>query len=46
MTNPEIAETLFVGQRTVQTHVEHIFGKLDVANRREAAEAAIRLGIV
>ncbi len=45
MTNPEIAETLFVGQRTVQTHVEHIFGKLDVANRREAAEAAIRLGI-
>jgi ATP/maltotriose-dependent transcriptional regulator MalT len=45
LSNSEIADALFVGTRTVQTHVEHIFGKLGVNNRREAAEAAARLGL-
>jgi DNA-binding NarL/FixJ family response regulator len=45
-TDKEIAETLCLGPRTVQSHVGHILGKLAVANRREAAEAAIRLGLL
>jgi DNA-binding CsgD family transcriptional regulator len=46
LSNPEIADVLVVGQRTVQTHVEHILGKLGVSNRREAAAAAARLGLI
>ncbi len=44
--NAEIAEALFVGPRTVETHVEHILAKLGVRTRWEAAEAAARLGLV
>ncbi|MCC7022424.1 MAG: helix-turn-helix transcriptional regulator, partial [Thermomicrobiales bacterium] len=45
-TDKEIAEALCLGPRTVQSHVGHILGKLAVANRREAAEAATRLGLL
>jgi DNA-binding CsgD family transcriptional regulator len=45
-TDKEIAEALFLGPRTVSTHVANIFNKLGVANRREAAATATRLGIV
>ena len=44
MTNPEIAERLFVSRRTVATHMEHVFQKLGHANRVElAADAARRV---
>jgi DNA-binding CsgD family transcriptional regulator len=44
MTNPEIAERLFVSRRTVATHLEHVFQKLGHANRVElAADAARRV---
>jgi DNA-binding CsgD family transcriptional regulator len=36
-TNARIAERFVISQDTVKTHVKHIFQKLDVANRTEAA---------
>jgi DNA-binding CsgD family transcriptional regulator len=45
-TDKEIAEALFVGLRTVQTHVANILNKLGVGNRREATAEAARLGLV
>lgn len=35
LTNREIAQALFVTQRTVETHLTHIFQKLDIATRSE-----------
>jgi DNA-binding CsgD family transcriptional regulator len=45
LTNPEIADRLFISRRTVQTHVSHALAKLGVDSRRAlAAEAARRAG--
>ncbi|MFN8590183.1 MAG: LuxR C-terminal-related transcriptional regulator [Thermomicrobiales bacterium] len=41
MTDREIADTLFVGRRTVNTHVANILGKLGVRSRREAAALVV-----
>lgn len=45
MTNPQIAETLFISQKTVSVHVSHILEKFGVSSRVEAAGVAHRLGI-
>jgi non-specific serine/threonine protein kinase len=44
--NPEIAAALFLSRRTVTTHFTHIFAKLGVAGRAEAAVLAVRRGLV
>ena len=33
MTNRQIAETLFVTPKTIETHLRHVYQKLEIANR-------------
>jgi DNA-binding CsgD family transcriptional regulator len=39
MTNREIAQSLFATAKTVETHLRHVYQKLDLARRTELAEA-------
>jgi DNA-binding CsgD family transcriptional regulator len=39
LTNREIAERLFVTERTVETHLRHVFQKLDISRRLELPAA-------
>jgi DNA-binding NarL/FixJ family response regulator len=38
LTAPEIAARLFVSDRTVESHIAHVYEKLDVHGRREAID--------
>lgn len=44
--NKEIAHDLRIGQQTVKTYVSHIFGKLGVHSRTQAAVQALQMGLV
>jgi HD-GYP domain-containing protein (c-di-GMP phosphodiesterase class II)/DNA-binding CsgD family transcriptional regulator len=44
--NPEIAAALTVSRKTVSTHLEHIYAKLGVSTRTQAAMFAMRQGLV
>lgn len=45
-TNKEIAESLFISENTVKTHLRSIMEKLHLANRSQAAAYAIQRGLV
>jgi two-component system NarL family response regulator len=44
--NKEIATALLISERTVKTHLGHLFEKLGVASRTEAIKVATRRGLV
>ena len=46
LSNPQIGERLFISGRTVQTHLAHVFAKLDLSARAQlAAEVTRRSGV-
>ena len=45
-TNREIAQELFISQRTVDMHVRNLLGKLDCRSRVEASHRAGELGLL
>ena len=44
--NKEIANTLGISERTVKTHLSHLFEKLGVTSRTEAVRVATKRGLV
>jgi|tagenome__1003787_1003787.scaffolds.fasta_scaffold20864660_2 two-component system NarL family response regulator len=46
MTNREIGAALAMGEETVKAHLKHIFSKLDVSDRTEAALIAVQRGLI
>jgi DNA-binding NarL/FixJ family response regulator len=46
VTNREIARRLVIGERTVDTHVEHILGRLGLRSRAQVALWADQHGLV
>ena len=46
MSNKEVAEELFLSQRTIKAHLTNIFNKLNVASRSEAIVKGLQWGLV
>ena len=45
-TNKEIADSLFISENTVKTHLRNIMDKLHLANRSQAAAYAVKKGLL
>jgi two-component system, NarL family, response regulator DevR len=45
-TNKQIAEALYLSEKTARNHVSHILGKLELSRRSEAAVYAIEHKLV
>ena len=43
---PEVAENLYISQKTVKNHLASIYQKLDARDRTQAVLQAVRMGIV
>lgn len=46
LSNPEIAEKLFISRHTVESHIKNIYRKLAVASRVQAISAARNIGLL
>ena len=46
LTNKEIAERLFITEKTTKNHISNIFSKLNVNDRTQAVLYALRQGLV
>jgi LuxR family maltose regulon positive regulatory protein len=46
LTNREIAQQLYLSPNTVRVHTHHIYGKLSVSNRTQAAAKGRALGLL
>ena len=44
--NPQIGRSLFIGEATVKTHLQHVFEKLEVSDRTRAVTRAMELGLL
>ena len=42
----KVAEMLFISKRTVDFHLDNIYEKLQVSNRMQALQIAVRLGLL
>ena len=45
LTNPQIAERMFISRKTVTTHLSHVFAKLDIPSRAALSAEVTRRGI-
>ena len=46
LSNPEIADELYIAVSTVRSHCKSIYGKLDVHKRWDAVHRAVELGLI
>ena len=44
--NQQIADTLFLGESTVKTHLTHLFAKLGLRDRAQAVVLAYETGLI
>ncbi len=45
-TTMQIADSLYISENTVKTHVRHILEKLEASNRAEAVSKAVQMGLI